>query len=270
MGQSKPFSAAQLQHELFDSLSIIEAVERSSDMPAAFQKIVRSAGFESYAYLDGAYDAVEGGRVITTVSRDWQETYLAEGFAQHDPCTARAMASNKPFLWSDINVGELEGLPTPAQLTMLAARDYGYVEGLGMPLHMLDGRGEPVSSICSLFWTGPDAECRDAIEGRIRSLHLIASSWAEKLATFDERPHRALSGASILTGLFEPDPKLRDREMDVLSWAAKGKTADETAVILGLKRETVTTHITSACRRLGAQNKTQAVAIAVARRLVRP
>lgn len=270
MGQSTPFSAAQVQNELFDALSIIEAVNRSEDMPSALQRIVRSAGFDSYAYLDGAADAVEGGRVITTVSRDWQETYLGEGFAEHDPCTVKALTSNKPFLWTDIPLGEIEGRPTLAQKTMLAARDYGYLDGLGMPLHMLDGRGEPVSNICSLFWTAPDASCRAEVEGRVRSLHLVAASWAEKLATFDERPHRSLSGASILTGLFEPEPKLRDREIDVLSWAAKGKTADETAVILGLGRETVTTHMTRACRRLGAANKTHAVALAVQRRLVRP
>jgi len=70
--------------------------------------------------------------------------------------------------------------------------------------------------------------------------------------------------------MFEPEPGLRDREIDVLSWAAKGKTANETAVILGLGRETVTSHMTSACRRLGAANKTHAVALAVQRRLVRP
>lgn len=270
MAQSKPFSAAQLQNELFDSLSLIEAVGRSEDMPATLQRIVRSAGFASYAYLDGAADAVEGGRVITTVSRDWQETYLGEGFAEHDPCTARALSTNAPFLWSDIPIGEIEGRPTEAQRTMLTAREYGYVDGLGMPVHMLDGRGEPVANICSLFWTGPQTVCRSEVESRMRSLQLIATSWAEKLGTFGQRPHRALSGASIITGLFEPEPKLRDREIDVLSWAAKGKTADETAVILGLGRETVTTHMARACRRLGAANKTHAVAMAVQRRLVRP
>ena len=270
MGQSKPFSAAQIQNELFDALSVIEAVDRSEDMPTALQRIVRSAGFDSYAFLDGATDAIEGGRVITTVSRDWQETYLAEGFAEHDPCMAKAVSSNAPFLWSDVPIGEIEGRPTSAQRTMLAARDHGYLDGLVMPVHMLDGRGEPVANLCSLFWTGPDTDCRAEVETRMRSLHLIATSWAERLSTFDERPHRPLHGATILTGLFEPEPRLAGREIDVLSWAAKGKTADETAVILGLGRETVTTHMARACRRLEAVNKTHAVALAVKRRLVRP
>jgi LuxR family quorum sensing-dependent transcriptional regulator len=270
MGQATPFTAAQLQHELFDALSVIEGAGRSEEMPAILQSVVRTLGFDSYAYLDGAADAVEGGRVITTVSRDWQETYLAEGFAEHDPCTVRALSSNAPFLWNDIPLGTIEGAPTIAQKTMLTAREFGYVDGVVLPLHVLDGRGEPVSNICSLFWKGSQAECRREAEARLRSMQLIAGSWSEKLATFDERPHRPLSGASILTGLFDPEPKLRDREIDVLSWAAKGKTADETAVILGLGRETVTTHLARACKRLGAANKTHAVAIAVQRRLVRP
>lgn len=270
MDRSRPSSAAQRRNELFDALSIVEGVGRPEDMPAALQRIGRSAGFDSYAFLDGAADAVEGGRVITTVSRDWQETYLREGFARHDPCAAKGMISNKPFLWTDIPLGESGGRPTPAQRTMLAARESGYVDGLVMPLHLLNGRGEPATSICSVFWAGPVAECRHALEGRIPSLHLVASTWAEKLATFGGRPHRVLPGANVQTGMFEPEPVLRGREIDVLSWAAKDKTEDETAVILGLGRETVKTHMTRACRRLGVSNKTHAVALAVQRRLVKP
>jgi len=115
MGQSRPFSAAQLQNELFDALTIVEGVDRSDDMPAALQRVVKAAGFDSYAFLDGAADAVEGGRVITTVSRDWQETYLGEGFAEHDPCTARGLSSNRPFLWTDIPLGEIASGPSPAR-----------------------------------------------------------------------------------------------------------------------------------------------------------
>jgi LuxR family quorum sensing-dependent transcriptional regulator len=258
------------QADFLDALTVIEAVDRSEDMPVAFQSIVRTLGFDSYAYLDGTTASVDGGRVISTVSRAWHETYVSEGFAQHDPCTARMRVSNAPFMWHEVPIGEIEGRPTLAQKTMLAAREFGYVDGVVMPLHTVDGGGKPVVNACSLFWTGTQADFRSQAEPRLRHLHLIARSWAERFATFDGRPHRFPAGVRIVDGLYERGPKLRGREIDVLSWAARGKTAAETALILGIGTETVTTHLANASKRLGAANKTHAVAIAVHRRLVRP
>ncbi|WP_408903196.1 helix-turn-helix transcriptional regulator [Methylobacterium radiotolerans] len=270
MGQAMPFARSNAEVEYLDALTAIESVDRAEDMPAVLQSVVHALGFDSYAYLDGATAAVDGGRVITTVSRDWLETYLAEGFAEHDPCTVRARASNAPFLWNQIPLGEIERRPTLAQKTMLTAREYGYVDGVILPLHTLDAAGKHVGNICSLFWKGSEADFRAQAQPRMRRLHLIAGGWAEKLATFDVSPQRSPAGTSIFTGLYDRGPKLRGREIDVLSWAARGKTAAETAVILGIGTETVTTHLANASKRLGATNKTHAVAIAVHRRLVRP
>tara|TARA_R110000787_G_scaffold69661_3_gene154961 strand:+ start:1864 stop:2256 length:393 start_codon:yes stop_codon:yes gene_type:complete len=56
---------------------------------------------------------------------------------------------------------------------------------------------------------------------------------------------------------------LAPREKEVLNWAAKGKSAWETAVLLDLAESTVKSYIRNACSRLGAQNKTHAVAICI-------
>jgi DNA-binding CsgD family transcriptional regulator len=56
---------------------------------------------------------------------------------------------------------------------------------------------------------------------------------------------------------------LTDRERDVLSWAARGKTQSETSIILGVAEATVETHIKHAMLKLGAGNKTHAVARAL-------
>ncbi|WP_198385589.1 helix-turn-helix domain-containing protein [Roseovarius mucosus] len=50
-------------------------------------------------------------------------------------------------------------------------------------------------------------------------------------------------------------------------WAAHGKSAWETAQILGLTETTVKTYIANACKKLDAQNKVHAVAICMNRRL---
>jgi LuxR family quorum sensing-dependent transcriptional regulator len=56
---------------------------------------------------------------------------------------------------------------------------------------------------------------------------------------------------------------LTDRERDVLSWGARGKTVSETAEILRLSADTVETHMRHATHKLGANNKTHAVAKAI-------
>lgn len=59
-----------------------------------------------------------------------------------------------------------------------------------------------------------------------------------------------------------PLPRLTRREGDVLLWAARGKTAWETAQLLGLTERTVKFYLARACARLEVRNKTHAVASA--------
>jgi DNA-binding CsgD family transcriptional regulator len=60
---------------------------------------------------------------------------------------------------------------------------------------------------------------------------------------------------------------LTDRERDSLAWVAEGKSDWEIAVILGLSESTVRFHVDNGRRKLGAVNRTQAVALLAAARL---
>jgi LuxR family transcriptional regulator, quorum-sensing system regulator BjaR1 len=62
-------------------------------------------------------------------------------------------------------------------------------------------------------------------------------------------------------------PPLTNREREVLAWSAQGKSAWEIGEILGVAKRTVDEHAQSAMRKLGAVNRTQAVAIAIRHRL---
>lgn len=57
--------------------------------------------------------------------------------------------------------------------------------------------------------------------------------------------------------------QLTARELEVLRWAMNGKTAGETADILGIRTRTVTFHITNILRRMSCSSKHQAVLKAV-------
>ena len=56
---------------------------------------------------------------------------------------------------------------------------------------------------------------------------------------------------------------LTARETEVLRWVANGKSASEVAGILNITKRTVDEHVQTAVRKLGAQNRTHAVALAL-------
>jgi LuxR family transcriptional regulator, quorum-sensing system regulator BjaR1 len=61
---------------------------------------------------------------------------------------------------------------------------------------------------------------------------------------------------------------LTSREVEVLTWAAQGKSAWEIGEILEIAKRTVDEHVQTAVRKLGAVNRTHAVAIAVRDRII--
>jgi DNA-binding response OmpR family regulator len=61
---------------------------------------------------------------------------------------------------------------------------------------------------------------------------------------------------------------LREREVEALTWAARGKTFWEIGEILGLSKRTVEFHLENARRKLGVATRTQALIKAAAGRLI--
>lgn len=62
--------------------------------------------------------------------------------------------------------------------------------------------------------------------------------------------------------------QLTARERQCLTWAARGKSEEEIALILGRSRDTVHFHLRNAAMKLDAGNRTHAVAIACTRGLI--
>jgi DNA-binding NarL/FixJ family response regulator len=72
------------------------------------------------------------------------------------------------------------------------------------------------------------------------------------------------------TGLWPKLAALNDREVEVLTWVARGKTSIEIAQILGLTKRTIDFHIDNARAKLGAATRTEAVIKATSGRLIEP
>ena len=66
-------------------------------------------------------------------------------------------------------------------------------------------------------------------------------------------------------GLLSPEVNavLNDREREVLSWTAQGKTAGEIGSILNISARTIEWHIQKARRKINAVNVVHAIALAI-------
>jgi DNA-binding response OmpR family regulator len=64
--------------------------------------------------------------------------------------------------------------------------------------------------------------------------------------------------------------QLNDREAEVLTWAARGRTSAQIADFLGLSKRTIDFHLDNAREKLGAQTRTEAVVKAAAVGFIKP
>ena len=64
--------------------------------------------------------------------------------------------------------------------------------------------------------------------------------------------------------------QLNDREAEVLTWAARGRTSAQIAEFLGLSKRTIDFHLDNAREKLGAHTRTEAVVKAAAGGFIKP
>lgn len=62
---------------------------------------------------------------------------------------------------------------------------------------------------------------------------------------------------------------LSQREIEILTWSARGKTNGEISTILSISEKTVKAHIDHAGKKLNTTNKTHTVATALARGIMK-
>lgn len=64
--------------------------------------------------------------------------------------------------------------------------------------------------------------------------------------------------------------KLTERELEALTWAARGKSSADAAVIIGISERTVNFHLDNAMRKLGVATRVQAAVKCAMLGLIRP
>jgi DNA-binding NarL/FixJ family response regulator len=109
-------------------------------------------------------------------------------------------------------------------------------------------------------------------EDELRGRRLGADDYITKPIDF-ERLHMIINARLAGVARNEVWPKLvmlNDREIDTLTWVARGKTSAQIAEMLELSKRTVDFHLDNARVKLGAATRTQAAIKAAVGRLIEP
>ena len=109
-------------------------------------------------------------------------------------------------------------------------------------------------------------------DNELKGRQLGADDYVTKPIDFDllDTIIAARLKAVARTGLWPKTVPLNDREVEVLTWVARGKTSAEIAQIVGLTKRTVDFHTDNARNKLGAATRTEAAIKAATGRLIEP
>jgi DNA-binding response OmpR family regulator len=107
-------------------------------------------------------------------------------------------------------------------------------------------------------------------DNELKGWRLGADDYVTKPVDFDilGAVIEARLGRVVRSG--EPVAHLAQREIETLTWAARGKSSAEIGQILGLSKRTVDFHIDNARSKLGVATRTQAVIKAASGGLIQP
>ena len=231
-----------------DAFDLIDKLDRLKDTEAvvdAMHDAITSYGFETLLF-SGLPTPQQRFDTMVMGARwpaEWFKVYNEGRYVHADPVIRHLQRSTKPFEWTEARY-DPETEPKAAELMRLRA-DFGFGRAFEVPIP------GPTGNTAGVSMSGPDAE----LTAQSRpAIHLMA------LYAFER--------AASLRVALRPKPFLTQRERDVLSWAAAGKSAWEVGEILNVAKRTVDEHAQMATRKLGAVTRTQAIALAIRDRFI--
>lgn len=135
------------------------------------------------------------------------------------------------------------------------ARASGLVSGVSLPIH---GRASEVGMLSLVTERTPE-NAKNDILANLGQAQLFTCYLHEAIRRLVLEREVIALGKTTLTA----------REKECLLWAAEGKTAWEIGQILNISERTIVFHLSNAGEKLGATNRRQAVARAIALGLIK-
>ncbi len=220
------------------------------DAYAYMASLRRRFGIANLSYWKlGKTDTSGRAGWISTYDENWIRRYRMSGYITVDPVFKTSFARMMPLDWDEVNTAT-----SKAREICAGAQDYGIMaRGISFPI--VDPNGAR-----ALFSINADMNERDwrGMRGELAAdFHLIAHY-------FHQRVKDAMDGQID----DEDEIRLSMREREVLLLAAEGRTGKQSADALKLSVSAVRLYTSNAMQKLGASNKTQAVAIAFRKGLI--
>lgn len=208
-------------------------------------KFTKWLGFDlmnAFAAVDKAMGGTEF-HCIDNTPEGYRPTFENDDYSRRDPVLQHCKRFSTPIIWDQRTYVESDLIEK-----WEIQAPFGYRVGVGIALHLSHKKH---------FFIGVDRDqsmprnpvARQRVAGDLCLFAAFAQETAMRLLL----PPVAEAQAVQLTA----------RELEVLKWAAEGKTAWEVGQILGISDQTVTRHMTTAMHRLECVNKAQAVAKAL-------
>ena len=216
-----------------------------SDLAETLKVIAPEIGVSHIAYLRLSPDKSPDICLlvaVVTYSRLWTHRYFVKKYITHDPVIAYGREAEQPFDWSTLPVDD----PATKAFFVDALNHSVGRNGLSIPLRNRRG----VVALVSFTSDLPKDEWEAYKAGNLTKLKLLS-------VLID-------SAANINFKLPAFPVHLSNREEQCLLWAARGKTYQEIAEILGLAFGSVKTHLDAARHKLHCMNLTHAAAVAFA------
>lgn len=218
------------------------ALKSDSQIADYALKKIDQYGFEYFHFrlIPRFGNALTNSKVITNYPNELIKRNEVNNLAFKNPIISHCQASISPIIWE-------EELFHESSILWEDKQTFGLRHGCSQAVHDASG----ATGILSLARSEP---------------HLSEEEFHEKAADvlwLCNRLHASMC-AKYLPQLIKQGPlnRLSVRESEVLKWTAEGKTASDIGMILNLTTRTVNFHISSAIRKMGANNKTSAVVIA--------
>src|SRR5690554_87031 len=198
-------------------------IETANELKDALKQASQRMGFDHFALSLEARtsDDADTQMLLHDYPDEWAKVYTSFDLAGRDPVRRACDKAFGGFTWERID--QLIPMTRGDRQMLAVGRECGIGDGFTIPRH-LPGMARGTFT----FAVAPDKG--------LPQRWLVA---AEHLGTL------ALTSALKISGMSRPVaiPKLSDRQRECLLWVARGKTAAETAIILGISTETVTQHL---------------------------
>jgi LuxR family quorum sensing-dependent transcriptional regulator len=231
-------SASSLEVETFEFIERVGAAANTDEVYELLAQELGKFGFTNFLITEMPPPSfgLEPHMILNGWSKAWSERYVEQNFYRFDPMAKHTRETIHPFYWDEIALPDEEG--QEAQRVMNEAADFGLKHGFSVPIFGAEGDQSCVTM---------GGERSDRPPRAREAIHLM-SIYAHDRA-------RALRQVCLK----QTGPKLTEREREVLTWVALGKTDWEIGEILKISKETSYAHVRNCCRKLDAVTRTQAV-----------